>query len=417
MKATLILAGVLLAFSAGASAAQTLVRVEADRNYRLTYTDLLGQTHTVIIEPADKINPVVEASVSLTPGGTRYDYSVWNLAEPMPAFDIFSLRVPCHPAGVVSSDARLVGNHVDSPVCVFITFNEPLQPGGFADGYIIDSTALPALTILRLSGLIPPVPWPSEEGMIPSEVDDLVSSIQAGLDGWATVPGIAPLRLPGELGGPDELLALIQGDLAEVCGPLGWIGNPGICTSLGAKLAAAAQSLAAGRPGPARGSLNAFLQELDAQHGDEPGKHVNQNAYALLRVNVEYLLSLLPAPLLPTVTAALIPVPDKSLKHNKGTFTVAFSCEGGTVTSATLNGVDVENGDEVELNVKSGKSEKSRKSDKRGKSNKSEKSAKSLKLEGADFLLEVSCENESGVSTATAEPEFPEKSSKSKRGG
>jgi hypothetical protein len=40
-----------------------------------------------------------------------------------------------------------------------------------------------------------------------------------------------------------------------------------------------------------RGQLQAFLDELEAQHGDQPGQHVTTSAYALLRSNALYLLS------------------------------------------------------------------------------------------------------------------------------
>jgi len=295
MKTALVLAGVLLASGAGTVAAQTLVRIEAERNYRLTYTDLLGQTHTVTVEPSDKINPVVEADVTLTPEGARYEYSIWNLAEPLPSFDIASLRVPCDPDGLRNSEERLVLGHLDSPVCVFVTFDDLLYPGGFAEGYTIESVALPALATLRLSGLNPPVPWPSEEGTVPDQALELARSVRVGVNGWAAVPGIAPLRMPNEIGDPESFLGVIASDLGQVC-DLGWITNQGVCNSLDAKLRAAAQSLDGGRLAAARGSLRAFLQELEAQHGDEPGKHVDANAYALLRVNVEYLLSILPLP-------------------------------------------------------------------------------------------------------------------------
>jgi len=117
---------------------------------------------------------------------------------------------------------------------------------------------------------------------------------------------------------------------------------------------------------------------------------------------------------LPTVLAALVPVPDKSLKHNNGHFTVEYSCQGGTVTSAMLNGVPVQNGDEAQLELKSKKSEKDSKSE---KSKKGKDSAKSLKLADTSFELVVVCENVSGSSTATASPVFAEKSVKSKKGG
>lgn len=69
---------------------------------------------------------------------------------------------------------------------------------------------------------------------------------------------------------------------------------------------------------------------------------------------------------------------------SKGLFTVVFDCsddcdENPTVTMATLNGIEVTNGQVIDLRVKSEKSEKSAKSKKSGKSKKSQKSGKSEK--------------------------------------
>ncbi|MFS8638569.1 MAG: hypothetical protein FWJ74_10805, partial [Gemmatimonadota bacterium] len=77
----------------------------------------------------------------------------------------------------------------------------------------------------------------------------------------------------------------------RACGELGWITNAGVCRSLEAKLEAAERSLERGNTNSARGQLGAFLQELEAQHGPQPGKHVSDNAYWLLKINVEYVLS------------------------------------------------------------------------------------------------------------------------------
>ncbi len=60
--------------------------------------------------------------------------------------------------------------------------------------------------------------------------------------------------------------------------------------SLQAKLDAATRSLARGNAASACGQLEAFLRELDAQHGPQPGKHIDDNAYTLLKIGIEYLL-------------------------------------------------------------------------------------------------------------------------------
>lgn len=83
---------------------------------------------------------------------------------------------------------------------------------------------------------------------------------------------------------------LVTNQVQAVCAQ-GWITSAGVCHSLENKLNDASAAVAAGDLGRAREKLLAFLQELDAQHGPEPGKHVTDTAYWLLKTNVELLLS------------------------------------------------------------------------------------------------------------------------------
>lgn len=113
---------------------------------------------------------------------------------------------------------------------------------------------------------------------------------------------------------------------------------------------------------------------------------------------------------LPTVTADLIP--GAKVKHNKGLFTVQFTCSDPTV-SAVLNGITVTNGQTVDLRLKSGRS---------AKSNKSGKSGKPVKIHGnaADLVLVVVCGPDGNTVTAEASPVFAaksERSAKSKKSG
>jgi hypothetical protein len=88
-----------------------------------------------------------------------------------------------------------------------------------------------------------------------------------------------------------QLVGRIQGFLTRSCGADGWITNRGVCSSLGGKLQRASDAISTGNAAAARPHLTAFLAELEAQHGDQPGKHVTDIAYALLKPNVLYLMS------------------------------------------------------------------------------------------------------------------------------
>jgi len=105
-----------------------------------------------------------------------------------------------------------------------------------------------------------------------------------------TTVGVVPVSARATPASLAERLSLL---LRRACGPLGWIGKAGICQSLDVKLAHARAALAAGDRVRARHELGAFVNELDAQHGPQPGKAVSDAAHALLSVNAAYLAALL----------------------------------------------------------------------------------------------------------------------------
>ncbi|MCH2450351.1 MAG: hypothetical protein MK198_09425 [Gracilimonas sp.] len=74
--------------------------------------------------------------------------------------------------------------------------------------------------------------------------------------------------------------------LTRSCDELGWIPNQGICRSLAAKLENVQRQLERGNTSPARGSLQAFLNEVEAQKD----KQLSSEAWALLWFNGQYLL-------------------------------------------------------------------------------------------------------------------------------
>lgn len=100
--------------------------------------------------------------------------------------------------------------------------------------------------------------------------------------------GVVPVPLGAS---PATLTTRLRLLLGRGCGDLGWISQAGVCHSLDAKLAHVEEALASGQTTVARETLTGFANELDAQHGAEPGKHVTDEAYALLAVNASYILS------------------------------------------------------------------------------------------------------------------------------
>lgn len=101
-----------------------------------------------------------------------------------------------------------------------------------------------------------------------------------------TTVGIVPVRTVAAPALATRLRALTT----RACEPLGWISRPGICHSLDVKLAHVQAALASGDATVARNELAAFVNELEAQRGPQPGKAVSDEAYALLALNAAFLL-------------------------------------------------------------------------------------------------------------------------------
>lgn len=100
----------------------------------------------------------------------------------------------------------------------------------------------------------------------------------------------------------------------------------------------------------------------------------------------------------PTASASLVPI--EELHDDKGTFRVEYSCTDDSdpspiITSAQLNGVDLPNGQIVELKVND--------------ETKIEEEDDVLEMKAPSFELIVTCEDESGnVGTASTTPDFAE---------
>src|SRR2546425_2665768 len=156
-----------------------------------------------------------------------------------------------------------------------------LAPGAEAGPLAFEALGLPTIVPSYAGGWFPVPPYsPVEPGPSPAPRDAILANSVPGL----TV-GVEPF--PADLS-PASLLARLRG-LADQSCALGWITKSGVCHSLQVKLDATAASLARGDPESAKGQLGAFLGELEAQHGPEPGKHVTDNAYWMLKVNAEFL--------------------------------------------------------------------------------------------------------------------------------
>lgn len=296
MTRILSLATICAALLAPAASAQTATRDPATGDYRLTYTDIHGQTHTVTVEAADKVDPRLELTVEPIAAGWRYGYAITSLATDQARSPLLSWRMSCPPTDpalrlsappAISARVRTRRGPTE---CYFLVRDGGLAPGATVNGIVVESGWLPGILEIRVAGTRDFVSWPSLEGEVPEEAYRMVEAIQGGTGGWHVEQVVGPARDPAAAGSPTEALDGVMEDLTTAC-ELGWITSDAVCHSLQVKLREARKALARSGVDAARGQLQSFLRELDAQHGPEAGKHVGSLAYALLSANVQHLLS------------------------------------------------------------------------------------------------------------------------------
>ena len=274
----------LLLFFGHSIAAQTLVRDLNTGNYHLTYTDLDGVTHTILVEAVDQVAPLLRAVVQPTPAVLVYRYELTHLVASRARTPIMSMEIPCPAATSVS--APPTWNSVllaQDRVCDFSSrIGHRLKPGETVQDLVITSTWLPTIADVKVSGPSEGVQWASEAGSVPNRAYELAHSVNGRNGGWYSLKAVAPGRDPAGLTSASGGLEWLSADLARSC-TLKWIPHAGVCQSLRVKLENLRKSLDRGSRDAAGGQIAAFLQELEAQRG----KHVDDNAYSLLKVIAE----------------------------------------------------------------------------------------------------------------------------------
>lgn len=167
---------------------------------------------------------------------------------------------------------------------------DSLHPGEGVGGLFLASRGLPGLRVFQawgdVSDELPNVNdvFGDEDASTGLGVENPEAMNQAS-SGFRTV-AVGPDVLPDDLSNKALVDRLIG--LKDQIAGMGWIKDPGTVTSLNKKLASARKALDRWFVGKrnAREILRSFNQELEAQRG----KHVDENAYALLRANADYLL-------------------------------------------------------------------------------------------------------------------------------
>jgi hypothetical protein len=200
-------------------------------------------------------------------------------------------------------DAEQIRSNV-RPRCDIDYQGDGLEVGGRLQAGV-ETILLPAVGEIRLFGDTPGFTWPTFDPIEENEPARRVANELSGFTGgWKSFLAPVPTRDPNTVVSAGAGISILQNDLERACGSLGWITTASVCYNLTAKLQQASQAVIQGDNSGARTQLQAFLTELQAQH-DGAGSPVNDSAFWLLKVNAEYVLSLLPGPVTPSLNWAI----------------------------------------------------------------------------------------------------------------
>lgn len=261
-------------------------------NLRLAISGLF--TAGWIALPADRLaqpSATLDVAVKVASFAARGDtitlgYSVQNLTSS--TLELWTLGLVT-PVAVVAM-TKPVDNHGwtalqwhgDERLPMWVTDSDNVRPG--------ETSPELRLSAVGLTDLVEYLAVP-DLAQVPDSIEDDPPHDQ--MRAHAT-RGMTVSIVPKPIGRtPTIQLSKLSGFIDQSCGPAGWITQQGVCDALRTKLADASTALLAADTSAARAALGAFLKGLDARYGTGPDKAVTIPAYALLRPNIVFLLSLL----------------------------------------------------------------------------------------------------------------------------
>lgn len=232
----------------------------------------------------------LEIDISIHPTDVVYDstslefaneYTQYRFKKDFPKFEgsVVPVGIPALPQfwrGVITSEKKLV---------LRTDVRNDIEPGEKMSGFKLSSKGLPGLKKFKAEPFIDVRKfYPSEFEV--SNVDSLINVInkdrnQASDTGYTVGPTAPPKNFVTE-----DFVDTLSSFLDQSCTEPGWITTQGICRSLEAKLENVERQLDQGNTNAASSSLQAFINEVDAQKN----KQLSSEAYALLYFNGLYLL-------------------------------------------------------------------------------------------------------------------------------
>jgi len=279
-----------------ASAQEGVVYNPGSGTYTVEYVDDAGVARTAELVPPNHVDPTFLVEIEEVPGGGFvYSYTMHNMQGAGVDQAIEQIEMDC-PAGsdvleVTAPESwsarHLTSGHSNSIVCRFRARADRIPPGGVLDGFRVEARSLPGVVRLAVWGNLAdgPESFPGIHDARPA-LAELAAEVQGVLGGWLEAQVVGPVVPPEDLANPIDGVVYLSANLGDIC-TLEWIDNStGVCNSLEVKLEQVEASIVNDRPA-ARNQLQSFLSELDAQRG----QHVTENAYWLLQVLGEHVLS------------------------------------------------------------------------------------------------------------------------------
>ncbi len=254
-------------------------------------------------EASNKLTCKVAATATLLPGGeVQYTYALSNSSASLQPISNWALQIdsavaesdrvaPASPLKWAVGGCCIVDNARKNATGIRVATwvldaNEALiQPGVSLSGFGVKARSLPAIKRFFVEGFtqndIPDGEFSEEE--LHGEVGELVDFFNNTFSGHTLGPDAIP-----EVITPEALIERLIA-LKHQAASLDWFFGPGaagIVKSLDAKLNAAKDSAGRGNKAAAANQLGAFINELNAQKG----KHLNDNAYFLLKPNAQFII-------------------------------------------------------------------------------------------------------------------------------
>ena len=236
-----------------------------------------------IFTPADLLSAVVSVKITQSGSSLNYSYSVTNNKSSKQKLESIYIYTDADSIGNFSApDGWSYGKWDEKPLADFFTSNEDsmLSPGLTLDNLNFTTRSIPVFTSFFVQGPHIKLDFSHDsnsEDLLEELYDDILNNSYKGTT-------LGPGKAPSVFAPLDFLDTLISYKHRAVA--LGWINNNGVANSLDSKLDVAKKQLVSGNNRTAVNTLNAFLNEVEAQNG----KHLTSDAYALLKFNVEYLI-------------------------------------------------------------------------------------------------------------------------------